>query len=67
RRHLYAEVARAVVPTDGRTPEEVTQAVLDALDGREVDEIDADGSTNGRNKRVDRADWSPGLRHSHSG
>jgi shikimate kinase len=29
---LYAEVAQAVVPTDGRTPEEVTQAVLDALE-----------------------------------
>ncbi len=32
RRHLYAEVAAAVVATDGRTPEEVTQAVLDALE-----------------------------------
>ncbi|MDX2540737.1 shikimate kinase [Streptomyces sp. WI04-05B] len=32
RRHLYTEVADAVVPTDGRTPEEVTQAVLDALE-----------------------------------
>ncbi|MDW4904276.1 shikimate kinase [Streptomyces sp. ADMS] len=32
RRHLYTEVALAVVPTDGRTPEEVTQAVLDALE-----------------------------------
>ncbi|WP_229821407.1 MULTISPECIES: shikimate kinase [Streptomyces] len=32
RRHLYTEVARAVVPTDGRTPEEVAQAVLDALE-----------------------------------
>lgn len=32
RRHLYTEVARATVATDGRTPEEVTQAVLDALE-----------------------------------
>ncbi|MFF6994164.1 shikimate kinase [Streptomyces sp. NPDC008313] len=32
RRHLYTEVARAVVATDGRTPEEVAQAVLDALE-----------------------------------
>ncbi|GAA1417508.1 hypothetical protein GCM10009601_11640 [Streptomyces thermospinosisporus] len=31
RRHLYEEVATAVVPTDGRTPDEVAQAVLDAL------------------------------------
>ncbi|GHA04776.1 shikimate kinase [Streptomyces echinoruber] len=32
RRHLYEEVATAVVPTDRRTPEEVTQATLDALE-----------------------------------
>ncbi|WTZ39248.1 shikimate kinase [Streptomyces sp. NBC_01390] len=32
RRPLYTEVADAVVATDGRTPEEVTQAVLDALE-----------------------------------
>ncbi|MER6096425.1 shikimate kinase [Streptomyces sp. NPDC001728] len=32
RRHLYTEVARAVVTTDDRTPEEVADAVLDALD-----------------------------------
>lgn len=32
RRHLYTEVARAVVATDERTPEEVAQAVLDALE-----------------------------------
>ncbi|MDX3243288.1 shikimate kinase [Streptomyces sp. ME18-1-4] len=31
RRHLYETVAAAVVATDGRTPEEVTGAVLDAL------------------------------------
>ncbi|MEW2254215.1 3-dehydroquinate synthase [Streptomyces sp. NPDC047869] len=31
RRHLYEEIATAVVPTDGRTPEEVTQAALEAL------------------------------------
>ncbi|RZU11534.1 3-dehydroquinate synthase [Streptomyces sp. BK239] len=32
RRHLYEEVATAVLPTDGRTPEEVTQAALDTLE-----------------------------------
>ncbi|MEU8489459.1 MULTISPECIES: shikimate kinase [unclassified Streptomyces] len=32
RRHLYTEVARVVVPTDDRTPEEVASAVLDALE-----------------------------------
>ncbi|MFJ8947193.1 3-dehydroquinate synthase [Streptomyces sp. NPDC102395] len=32
RRHLYEEVATAVLPTDGRTPDEVTQAALDALE-----------------------------------
>ncbi|MFI6349697.1 shikimate kinase [Streptomyces sp. NPDC050560] len=32
RRHLYTEVARAVVATDGRTPEDVAAAVLDALE-----------------------------------
>ncbi len=32
RRHLYEGVATAVVSTDGRTPEEVTQAALDALE-----------------------------------
>ncbi|MFF8630860.1 shikimate kinase [Streptomyces werraensis] len=35
RRHLYEETARAVVPTDGRTPEEVAEAVLDALELKE--------------------------------
>ncbi|UYQ66407.1 shikimate kinase [Streptomyces peucetius] len=32
RRHLYTDVARVVVATDDRTPEEVAQAVLDALE-----------------------------------
>ncbi|GAA2936662.1 shikimate kinase [Streptomyces mexicanus] len=32
RRHLYEEVATAVVATDDRTPEEVTEAVLDAVE-----------------------------------
>ncbi|CAM5237564.1 shikimate kinase [Streptomyces aurantiogriseus] len=36
RRHLYEEVATVVVPTDGRTPEEVTQASLDALELKEA-------------------------------
>jgi shikimate kinase len=36
RRHLYEEVARAVVATDARTPGEVAQAVLDALELKEA-------------------------------
>ncbi|MCX4232267.1 shikimate kinase [Streptomyces ortus] len=36
RRPLYAGVASAVVATDGRTPEEVTRAVLDALELKEA-------------------------------
>ncbi|MFJ3228765.1 shikimate kinase [Streptomyces sp. NPDC086783] len=36
RRHLYTEVAGAVIATDGRTPEEVAQAVLDALELKEA-------------------------------
>jgi shikimate kinase len=36
RRHLYEEVAAVVVATDGRTPEEVAQAALDALELKEV-------------------------------
>lgn len=32
RRHLYTEVARVVVATDDKTPEEVAEAVLDALE-----------------------------------
>ncbi|MET9379749.1 shikimate kinase [Streptomyces sp. NPDC002928] len=36
RRHLYEEIATAVVATDGRTPEEVTQAALDALELKEA-------------------------------
>ncbi|MFK4147266.1 shikimate kinase [Streptomyces sp. NPDC004065] len=36
RRHLYEETATAVVATDGRTPEEVTRAVLDALELKEA-------------------------------
>lgn len=36
RRHLYEEVAEAVVATDGRTPEEVTEAVLNALELKEA-------------------------------
>jgi shikimate kinase len=36
RRHLYEGIATAVVPTDGRTPEEVTQAALDALELKEA-------------------------------
>ncbi|WP_077797765.1 shikimate kinase [Streptomyces sp. JHA26] len=36
RRHLYEEVAAVVVATDGRTPEEVTQAALDALELKEA-------------------------------
>ncbi|MFC4504554.1 MULTISPECIES: shikimate kinase [Streptomyces] len=36
RRHLYEGIATAVVPTDGRTPEEVTRAALDALELKEA-------------------------------
>jgi len=36
RRHLYEEAATAVVATDGRTPEEVTQVALDALELKEA-------------------------------
>ncbi|MER6295091.1 shikimate kinase [Streptomyces althioticus] len=36
RRHLYEETATAVVPTDGRTPDEVADAVLDALELKEA-------------------------------
>ncbi|WP_329342500.1 shikimate kinase [Streptomyces sp. NBC_01352] len=36
RRHLYESIATAVVSTDGRTPEEVTQAALDALELKEA-------------------------------
>ncbi|QIJ61609.1 shikimate kinase [Streptomyces sp. JB150] len=36
RRHLYEEVAGAVVATDERTPDEVAQAVLDALEWKEA-------------------------------
>ncbi|MEU1408823.1 shikimate kinase [Streptomyces sp. NPDC005728] len=36
RRHLYEEVATAVVSTDGRTPEEVAQVALDALELKEA-------------------------------
>ncbi|NNN31222.1 shikimate kinase [Streptomyces sp. S3(2020)] len=32
RRHLYEGIATAVVATDGRTPEEVTEAAMDALE-----------------------------------
>ncbi|MET7285895.1 shikimate kinase [Streptomyces sp. NPDC005573] len=36
RRHLYEEVATAVVPTDGLTPQEVTRAALDAVELKEA-------------------------------
>ncbi|GGT65143.1 shikimate kinase [Streptomyces purpureus] len=36
RRHLYTEVARVVVATDDRTPEEVAQAIFDALELKDV-------------------------------
>ncbi|KUL27118.1 shikimate kinase [Streptomyces regalis] len=36
RRHLYEEVATAVVATDGRMPEEVTEIALDALELKEA-------------------------------
>jgi shikimate kinase len=36
RRPLYEQIATAVVATDGRTPEEVTRAALDALELKEA-------------------------------
>jgi shikimate kinase len=36
RRHLYEEIATAVVATDGRTPEEVAEVALDALELKEA-------------------------------
>ncbi|MGW5973235.1 shikimate kinase [Streptomyces sp. NPDC055186] len=36
RRHLYEEVATAVVATDGHTPEEVTRSALDALEMKQA-------------------------------
>ncbi|MDC0769647.1 shikimate kinase [Streptomyces sp. HD] len=36
RRHLYEGIATAVVATDGRTPEEVAQVALDALELKEA-------------------------------
>lgn len=36
RRHLYEQIAVAVVATDGRTPEEVTQEVLNAVELKEA-------------------------------
>ncbi|MCX5260526.1 shikimate kinase [Streptomyces canus] len=36
RRHLYESIATAVVATDGRSPEEVTQNALDALELKEA-------------------------------
>ncbi|MFJ5262764.1 shikimate kinase [Streptomyces sp. NPDC088387] len=36
RRHLYEEVARCVVATDDRTPEEVAQEVLNVLELKEA-------------------------------
>ncbi|MEU6253639.1 shikimate kinase [Streptomyces sp. NPDC047043] len=51
RRHLYEQVATAVVATDGRTPEEVAAAIA-------VDEITAKAGAHGRNPRVAGAGWS---------
>ncbi|MFI8102949.1 shikimate kinase [Streptomyces sp. NPDC086023] len=36
RRHLYTDVARVEVATDNRTPEEVAEAILDALELKDV-------------------------------
>lgn len=36
RRPLYTQVARAVISTEGRTPEDVAEAVLDALELRKA-------------------------------
>ncbi|MER6271161.1 shikimate kinase [Streptomyces sp900105755] len=66
RRHLYEEVATAVVPTDGRIPGEVADkalAVLADLVDRAMDEFIAHGSTNGRNPLVVGCGWSSAPRH----
>ncbi|MGW1744078.1 shikimate kinase [Streptomyces sp. NPDC002092] len=51
RRHLYEEVADAVVPTDGRRPEEVARSIA-------VHEIAVNRPAHGRNPRVAGAGWS---------
>ncbi|MFJ8656038.1 shikimate kinase [Streptomyces rochei] len=51
RRHLYEEVATVVVATDGRTPEEVTRAALDAVESKSVSPGDAPGTPGRRTLR----------------
>ncbi|MDQ0598281.1 shikimate kinase [Streptomyces canus] len=68
RRHLYEGIATAVVATDGRPPEEVARAVLDAMDALDaLDEIATDGTTHGRNPRVGGSGWSRPRRRAHAG
>ncbi|MFI8196550.1 3-dehydroquinate synthase [Streptomyces sp. NPDC085942] len=48
RRHLYEEVARTVVATDEHTPEEVAQAIIDALElpeGQAAPGVESTGMT----------------------
>ncbi|MFD3647038.1 3-dehydroquinate synthase [Streptomyces cyaneofuscatus] len=48
RRHLYEEVARTVVATDENTPEEVAQAIIDALElpeGQAAPGVESTGMT----------------------
>ncbi|MFH9422052.1 3-dehydroquinate synthase [Streptomyces sp. NPDC017529] len=54
RRPLYTEVARAVVGTDGRTPEEVAEAVLDALQLHTTGGRDAGGGRRGSRRARER-------------
>ncbi|MFD8964668.1 shikimate kinase [Streptomyces sp. NPDC059568] len=57
RRHHYTDVARVVVATDDRTPEEVADAVLDALGlkqnpGEEPGHPGEESRTSGKEKQV---------------
>ncbi|UQA32976.1 3-dehydroquinate synthase [Streptomyces sp. HNA39] len=55
RRHLYEEVARTVVATDDRTPEEVAQAIIDALElpeGAAAPGVESTGMTQQATTRI---------------
>ncbi|MFH8434956.1 3-dehydroquinate synthase [Streptomyces sp. NPDC018007] len=55
RRHLYEEVARTVVATDEHTPEEVAQAIIDALElpeGQAAPGVESTGMTQQEPTRI---------------
>ncbi|MFJ2023878.1 3-dehydroquinate synthase [Streptomyces sp. NPDC087897] len=59
RRHLYEEVARTVVATDEHTPEEVAQAIIDALElpeGAAAPGVESTGMTQQGPTRIQVAD-----------